>query len=198
MGLKRLFDIFLIVVTLPFVAPFLLLISAAILLEDGRSPLFVQERIGRDGKRFKIWKFRTMIPDAEAQLERHLETNEDARIEWDAKQKLADDPRCTRIGRLLRRSSMDELPQILNVLNGDMSLVGPRPMMPCQQALYPGHGYYRLRPGMTGSWQVSARNETTFASRAGFDDAYEKDLSLIGDLRIFASTFGVVLRGTGI
>ncbi len=139
-----------------------------------------------------------MVPDAEAHLERHLAQDEAARKEWDEKQKLSVDPRCTGIGRVLRRSSLDELPQLVNVLTGDMSLVGPRPMMPSQQALYPGHAYYRLRPGMTGSWQVSARNESSFADRAYFDDQYEQSLGFATDANIVRKTFGVVLRGTGV
>lgn len=195
---KRIFDLTLIIASLPFVLPFLLLISILIFASDGHSPIFRQERIGLFGKRFKIWKFRTMVPNAEEFLEKHLEENEGARAEWDEKQKLKHDPRCTSIGRILRRSSLDELPQLINVLMGEMSLVGPRPMMPNQQAMYPGHGYYRLRPGMTGSWQVSARNQTTFADRARFDDLYEQELSLSEDVAIVRKTFGVVLRGTGV
>ena len=118
--------------------------------------------------------------------------------EWTSKQKLSNDPRITKFGRILRRTSADELPQLINVLTGDMSLVGPRPMMPSQQALYPGHAYYRLRPGLTGSWQVSERNASTFADRAKYDDSYEQDLSFGTDLGIIARTVGVVLRCTGL
>ena len=186
----------LVAVAAPFVLPFLLLISALIAL-DGHSPLFRQERVGKDGRRFTMWKFRTMVPDAEAKLESHLAQNPAARAEWNAKQKLAFDPRCTRVGRALRRTSLDELPQLLNVLAGDMSLIGPRPMMPCQQALYPGRSYYNLRPGMTGLWQVSERNASEFAGRAYYDDLYDMTLSAWTDLRILARTVVVVLRGTG-
>jgi lipopolysaccharide/colanic/teichoic acid biosynthesis glycosyltransferase len=101
------------------------------------------------------------------------------------------------MGRLLRKSSLDELPQLWNVLVGDMSLVGPRPMMPAQQVLYPGRAYFRLRPGITGPWQVSHRNETTFAARAGFDAEYERDLSFVTDTRLLFATVRVVLRATG-
>lgn len=191
-------DTALILAALPFVAPVLLILSIAIYLDDRKSPFFIQERIGKDGKRFRIWKFRTMVVDAEARLDAYLEENPEAREEWESKQKLAFDPRCTKTGRILRKTSLDELPQLWNVLRGDMALVGPRPMMPCQQALYPGHGYYRLRPGMTGSWQVSERNESTFAERAHYDDAYDQDVSLLGDLRIIGQTVGVVLKGTGV
>ncbi|MDA8586159.1 sugar transferase [Rhodobacteraceae bacterium] len=195
---KRLLDVTLVLIAVPFLAPFFVIIGVVIFSKDRHSPFFLQERIGRNGKRFRMWKFRTMVPNAEAQLQRHLDENPKARAEWDSKQKLASDPRCTKIGKLLRRSSMDELPQLLNVLMGDMSLVGPRPMMPDQQALYPGQGYYRLRPGMTGSWQVSARSASTFAARAGYDDTYEQSLSFSNDVSIVAKTVGVVLRGTGV
>jgi exopolysaccharide production protein ExoY len=196
--LKRTVDLGLVFMALPFLVPFMLILSAMIFAQDGKSPLFRQERIGRDGRRFRIWKFRTMVADAEAQLERHLEADPTARAEWNEKQKLSVDPRVTPIGRVLRRSSVDELPQLLNVLAGEMSLVGPRPMMPSQQALYSGNGYYRLRPGLTGNWQVSARNESSFADRAHFDDSYAQSVSFIGDARIVAQTVGVVLRGTGV
>lgn len=195
---KRAIDVTLVVASLPFILPFLAIVGLMIFAKDGHSPIFKQERVGFDGKRFKIWKFRTMVPDAEAMLERFLETNDEARAEWEEKQKLNVDPRITSVGRTLRRSSIDELPQLWNVLRGDMSLVGPRPMMPSQQALYPGHGYYRLRPGLTGSWQVTARSESSFADRASFDDAYETDLSFAVDATIVAKTVGVVLRGTGV
>lgn len=195
--MKRVIDLTIVLFALPFLLPFLLIAGMLIAL-DGHSPLFLQERVGMHGKRFKMWKFRTMVPDAEARLEQYLNENAEARAEWQDKQKLSNDPRCTAIGRILRRTSMDELPQLINVLLGDMSLVGPRPMMPSQQALYPGHAYYRLRPGVTGSWQVSARNETSFAARATFDDEYEAKISFATDAGIIARTVGVVLRGTGV
>ena len=195
-GLKRLLDAALVLLAAPFVFPVLALIALIVSL-DGHSPIFRQERVGKDGRRFTIFKFRTMQHDAEDMLEQHLRSDPSARAEWDAKQKLAKDPRCTRFGRLLRRSSMDELPQIVNVLIGDMSLVGPRPMMPEQQSLYPGRSYYNLRPGMTGSWQVSQRNEAEFADRAHYDDQYDSELSFWTDVKILARTLTVVLRGTG-
>ena len=195
-GFKRLVDVSLVLISLPFVAPFLALI-ALIIASDGNSPVFKQERVGRDGRRFTMWKFRTMVPNAEVLLEAHLASSAEARNEWNAKQKLAIDPRCTRLGRALRRTSLDELPQIFNVLAGDMSLIGPRPMLPKQQALYPGRSYYKLRPGMTGLWQVSKRNETAFAERAFYDDTYDANLSAWLDLKILWKTMAVVLRGTG-
>lgn len=196
-GMKRAFDLAIVFVALPFVLPFLAVIALLISL-DGHSPVFRQERVGKDGRRFVMWKFRSMVPDAEAKLDQVLEVSADARREWASAQKLSDDPRVTRIGRALRRSSLDELPQLLNVVRGDMSLIGPRPMMPSQQALYPGHSYYTLRPGMTGNWQVSERHNSAFQDRAEYDDKYARELSFMTDLRILAITVAVVLRGTGV
>ena len=194
--MKRPLDVLLVLLALPFVIPFLAIVALLVSL-DGHAPIFTQERVGKDGRRFTIWKLRTMVPDAEEILDRYLRENESARREWTIKQKLAHDPRCTRLGRVLRRTSMDELPQLLNVLLGDMSLVGPRPMMPDQQSLYPGRAYYKLRPGITGPWQVSPRNESSFADRARFDDDYGSRLSLMLDLRILGRTIVAVVRGTG-
>ena len=196
-GLKRVFDFLIVAAALPFLIPFFAIV-ALLVARDGHSPFFRQERVGQNGKRFFMWKFRTMVPDAEAKLQAYLDANPEARAEWDSKQKLNADPRITKIGRILRKTSIDELPQLFNVLSGDMSLVGPRPMMPCQQALYPGHGYYRLRPGLTGSWQVSERHTSTFAERATYDDDYDEKLSFATDVGILAKTVGVVLRGTGV
>jgi len=173
-----------------------MVLALAVLLQGGR-PFYRQDRVGQGGRIFRLWKLRTMVPDAEARLEAHLAASPEARAEWDHCQKLKDDPRITPLGRLLRRSSMDELPQLWNVLRGDMSLVGPRPMMPCQQPLYPGQAYYALRPGITGPWQVSARNESGFADRARYDADYLSRVSFATDLRLLAATVRVVLRSTG-
>ncbi len=138
-----------------------------------------------------------MVSDADARLAEYLANDPQAKAEWDHAQKLKNDPRITRIGSFLRKTSLDELPQLWNVLKGDMSLVGPRPMMPRQQVLYPGTAYYALRPGITGTWQISDRNQCSFAARAEFDADYEQSLSFARDLHILLSTVGVVLRGTG-
>ncbi|QCO58106.1 sugar transferase (plasmid) [Pseudorhodobacter turbinis] len=195
-GGKRVLDIVIVLLTAPFVVP-IIAILALLIARDGANPFYVQSRVGAQGKLYKMWKLRSMVVNAESKLEAYLASNADARAEWVRDQKLKSDPRITRFGKLLRRSSMDELPQLWNVLRGDMSLVGPRPMMPSQQAIYPGHDYYELRPGITGSWQVSERNESTFADRAAFDTAYNKDLSLAHDTRILAATVRVVLKATG-
>ena len=142
-------------------------------------------------------KIRTMVANADAHLETYLAENPEARREWDEKQKLENDPRITRFGNILRKSSLDEMPQLWNVLKGEMSIVGPRPMMVDQQELYPGTDYYMLRPGVTGPWQISDRSQGSFAGRARFDAAYNKTLSLKNDLHILAGTAGVVLRCTG-
>jgi len=193
---KRALDIFIVVLTAPITIPLFLLLSLLVML-DGRSPFYVQKRVGRYGHVFGMLKFRTMVCDAEEALETHLKADPEARAEWDRDQKLKDDPRITRIGRILRKTSMDELPQIWNVLKGEMSLVGPRPMMVEQVILYPGEAYYQMRPGISGLWQVSDLNATTFADRAIYDDTYYEHLSPTTDLIIVAQTFVVVLRGTG-
>lgn len=193
---KRVFDVVLVVLA---GLPALLIVGlfAVLIARDGHSPFYFQKRLGRSGRVFYIWKLRSMVPDADSRLQAYLALNSAARAEWDLTQKLRHDPRITALGRLIRKTSIDELPQLWNVLRGDMSLVGPRPMMPCQQELYPGTAYYALRPGITGYWQVSVRNESSFAQRAGFDTAYLNQLSLLNDLRVMVKTVRVVLRGTG-
>lgn len=195
-GFKRLFETLLVLVTAPVTLPLILLIAALVAL-DGGNPFFSQKRIGRNGRVFRLWKLRTMVVDAEDRLQSCLAADPEARAQWDRTQKLKSDPRVTRLGRLLRKVSLDELPQLLNVLNGTMSLVGPRPMMVGQRHLYFGKAYYRLRPGITGLWQISERNELEFIARVRYDEAYDRNLSGWLDLRILARTVGVVLRGTG-
>ena len=194
--LKRGLDLLAVIAAAPVALPLVALLALAVSL-DGARPFYAQRRVGRGGRPFRIWKLRTMAPGADRALARHLALCPAARAEWAEKQKLARDPRVTRIGRLLRRSSLDELPQLLNVLRGEMSLVGPRPMMTDQAPLYPGRAYYALRPGLTGPWQVSDRNGCSFADRAAFDARYQRTLSLGGDLRLIAATLPVMLRGTG-
>ena len=196
LGLKRAFDLLLVCLSAPVSLAVVLVLALAVMLQGGK-PFYFQDRVGRGGRIFRIWKLRTMVPDAEARLEAHLATTPAARAEWDHCQKLKNDPRITPFGRLLRKSSMDELPQLWNVLWGDMSLVGPRPMMTDQQPLYPGEAYYALRPGITGPWQVSARNESGFADRARYDADYLAGMSFVTDLRLLAATVRVVLRSTG-
>lgn len=164
---------------------------------DGKSPFYLQKRVGRNGREFSMVKLRSMVPNAKDMLADYLASNDAARQEWDHHQKLKDDPRITKIGRLIRKTSLDELPQLWNVLKGEMSLVGPRPMMPCQKALYTGQSYYALRPGITGLWQVSERNETSFAQRAFYDTQYDLELSLASDLSLMLRTVSVVVKAGG-
>lgn len=193
---KRWVDLALTLLAILPVSLLIGVIAALVVLEGGR-PFYLQPRVGRDGRVFRMIKIRTMVRDAEAALERHLETDPDARQEWDHHQKLRHDPRVTRLGRFLRRSSLDELPQFFNVLRGDMTLVGPRPFMPGQQHFYPGTEYYRMRPGITGFWQTSVRNEASFVQRATYDRSYYQALSLPTDLRVLLRTARVVWRGSG-
>lgn len=195
-GAKRLLDLLLVVMlALPVLAVLLPLVALVML--DGHSPFFVQERLGRGGRVFRMVKLRTMVPDAERVLADTLSADPAARAEWERHQKLRRDPRITPVGALLRRTSLDELPQLANVALGHMSMVGPRPMMPCQRSLYPGTEYFEMRPGVTGFWQVSARNASSFAERAAFDRRYHAELSLGTDLRVMWQTVGVVANATG-
>ncbi|MHA7869120.1 MAG: sugar transferase [Salipiger thiooxidans] len=193
---KRVLDVTLVLIgALPVLL--VTLVLAAIIASDGHRPVYLQRRVGRNGRVFHMWKLRSMVKDADARLESYLAGNAVARAEWDRTQKLRHDPRITPVGRIIRKCSLDELPQLWNVLRGDMSLVGPRPMMVEQQSIYPGTAYYALRPGITGFWQTSVRNESSFAERAGFDTAYLRDLSLRTDLKVLARTVRVVIHGTG-
>jgi exopolysaccharide production protein ExoY len=194
--LKRVIDVVIVLVSAPITLPLVALLAILIRF-DGEEPFFRQERVGRDGRLFTFWKLRTMVSGADQRLEEILAASPAARDEWNTTQKLKLDPRITRLGRILRRTSADELPQLWNVLIGDMSLVGPRPMLPQQQSIYPGNAYFALRPGITGLWQISARNEASFASRAYFDTRYASIMSLTVDASILVKTIGVVVRGTG-
>ena len=158
-----------------------------------------QMRLGRGGKAFRFYKFRSMCLNADGMLERHLATHPDARVQWRRYQKLDDDPRITPLGRFLRRTSLDELPQLFNVLKGDMSLVGPRPCMERQRTLYGPHWsrYCDMRPGITGLWQVSGRNRLTYAQRVELDMTYASEWSLWLDVKIMVRTVRVVLTHDG-
>lgn len=195
-GAKRALDILAILAAAPVAIPLVAGLAILVARKGGR-PFYTQERLGKGGKVFRMWKLRSMVTDADARMESYLADNPEARAEWDSTQKLKNDPRITPFGQFLRRSSLDELPQLWNVLKGDMSLVGPRPMMVNQKSIYPGTAYYRLRPGITGYWQTAGRNKTTFEARAEFDAAYEAEVTLMTDLRILVRTVGVVLKGTG-
>lgn len=191
---KRALDLCLVIPAILFLLPIFVIIAVAVKLEGG--PLFfTQERLGKDGIRFGMIKFRTMHPDAEARLEKLLAECSNSRAEWDAFQKLKRDPRVTRIGDFLRRSSLDELPQLFNILKGDMSVVGQRPILLSQRDAYGRHiaGYERARPGLTGLWQVLGRNTLTFQDRAALGSEYLNRWSLWFDLKLIALTVPRVL-----
>jgi lipopolysaccharide/colanic/teichoic acid biosynthesis glycosyltransferase len=193
---KRVFDIGFVLTSSVLVVPVTLLL-ALIVMADGGSPFFIQERVGKDGRVFRMVKLRSMVKDADLKLADYLARNESARSEWNRSQKLKNDPRITRIGLLIRKTSLDELPQFWNVLLGDMSVVGPRPMLPQQRELYPGQAYYALKPGVTGMWQVGDRHNTSFAARARYDAEYYRRVSLSTDIGLILRTVRVVCRGTG-
>ena len=195
-GPKSVLDLVLCFLLLPVTAPLIALFALVVACDGGR-PFYSQERVGRGGRVFRMWKLRTMVVDAERALETHLGRDAAMREEWRVHQKIVGDPRITPVGRFLRRSSMDELPQIWNVIVGEMSFVGPRPMMVAQRPLYLGTDYYELRPGITGLWQISERNASSFGARAGFDATYNQELCLSLDLAILCGTVRAVLGGTG-
>jgi exopolysaccharide production protein ExoY len=198
-GAKRFFDIVMSLTLLPVLAPFILLMWALVRLDAGPG-FYGQPRVGRDGRIFTCWKLRTMLVDAEGVLARMIATDPKVAREWRVYQKLSRDPRITRVGAFLRSTSLDELPQIWNVLRGDMSLVGPRPFLPSQASLYTeagGVAYFAMRPGITGEWQVNGRNATAFVDRVRYDNRYSRHMSLLTDLRLLLRTPIVVLRRTG-
>lgn len=191
---KRGIDILFSSAVLIFLAP-LLFVVALLIKRDGGPAIYTQNRIGRDGELFRIFKFRTMRVDADATLKALLETDAEVKAEWDEFQKLKDDPRITPIGHFLRTSSIDELPQFLNVLIGDMSVVGHRPLLVQQRSAYGSHisEYERARPGITGLWQVSGRNEVNFETRIFMDCQYINRWSLMTDAKIIAQTVPAIL-----
>lgn len=195
-GGKRALDLLLVAIAAPVAAPLIALL-ALIARMDGGPAFYGQRRVGRSGRPFICWKIRTMVPDADERLETHLAADPARRAEWERHQKLRDDPRVTRFGALLRSTSLDELPQLWNIVIGDMSLVGPRPFTPDQTEMYGGHQYYGLRPGLTGIWQVGDRNDASFAARAVHDADYARRLSLGLDLLLLLKTVRVVVGRTG-
>ena len=197
--MKRLMDIFLASFGLVFVAPLMIPIAVAIRLHDGGPALFVQSRIGRDGKKFRCYKFRSMVVDADTRLQELIESDPKARLEWTKAQKLTNDPRITRFGRFLRKSSLDELPQLFNILKGEMSVVGPRPIVDSEVSkygIYFDH-YKGTKPGLTGLWQISGRSDTSYDERVALDVAYVERWSLLGDAKIIALTIPAIVASKG-
>ncbi|MGK7865924.1 sugar transferase [Falsiroseomonas sp. E2-1-a20] len=176
------------------------LVLAALVRMDGGPAFYAHERVGRGGRLFGCLKFRSMVADADRRLAALLDRDPQARAEWEATRKLKSDPRITALGRFLRASSLDELPQILNVLAGQMSLVGPRPVQAAELAVFYGPAaqhYMTVRPGITGPWQVSGRNDTSYAQRVALDVAYARQPSLLNDVKILLRTPMAVLARRG-
>ena len=195
---KRLFDTSLAALLIMLLSPLMLCIAVALKLEGG-SVFFAHVRVGKKGKRFNCFKFRSMVPNADQALTNLLESNPDLQAQWHKEHKLKDDPRISPLGEFLRRTSMDELPQLFNVLKNEMSLVGPRPIVEEELEKYGLEKSYYLmvRPGMTGLWQVSGRNDVDYDTRVYLDAWYVKNWSLWYDLAILVKTFKVVLLRRG-
>ena len=198
-ALMRAFDIVAATGVLLLTAPLLVTIALLVWLMDGGPALYSQPRVGRDGRHFRCLKFRSMCVDADARLARLLASDENARREWQADYKLRADPRITRLGRFLRKTSLDETPQLINVLRGEMSLVGPRPIVDAEIPRYGRRfaAYCAQRPGITGLWQVSGRNDVSYKRRVALDTAYAARKSLALDMRILAATIPAVLKRRG-
>lgn len=196
---KRTFDIAAVLLGGLLAAPLVAFLAVAIRLDSPGPAFFKQRRIGRDGVPFFVWKFRSMVADAPERLKSMLESDAEARMEWEATQKLVNDPRITRVGRLLRKTSLDELPQLWNVLRGEMSLVGPRPIVDDEIPKYGDqfHYYIQVRPGMTGAWQVSGRSDTSYDYRVALDTYYVRNWSGWIDIDILVKTAAVVLKREG-
>jgi exopolysaccharide production protein ExoY len=197
--LKRIIDVVAASILLFVLLPLIAVIAVLVSLNHKGPALFRHNRVGLGGRSFECLKFRSMIPDADRVLEQHLASNPEARAEWEATQKLSDDPRTTILGRFLRKTSLDELPQLFNVLIGDMSLVGPRPIVPDEAVRYQDRlqSYLAVRPGITGLWQVSGRSECTYAERIALDEQYVREWDLALDALILVRTIPAVLKQRG-
>jgi Undecaprenyl-phosphate galactose phosphotransferase WbaP len=197
---KRLFDLAFVLLTAPVWIPLAFLLAVLVRLEDGHHPFFLQERVGKGGRLFTLWKFRTMRPDAEEVLRENLQQDADLRAEWNANFKLRNDPRITRIGAFLRRTSLDELPQLINVLRGEVSIVGPRPLPRYHYDELPERVRKlreRVRPGVTGLWQVSGRSEAGHLGMVRWDAYYVRNWSVWLDIVILVRTIRTVTSGRG-
>lgn len=198
-ALKRAMDLVIAFTVLAFVAPLFILVYALIKIFDPGPALFSHLRVGRDGRMFTVYKFRTMRVDAQERLEEVLASDPKAAAEWAQFQKLKNDPRVTLIGRILRRSSIDELPQLLNIVRGEMSVIGPRPVTSGEIHRYGAeYPYYTaVRPGVLGLWQVKGRNTLTYPERVAYDVQYVKTWSIWQDIKILFMAVPVVLLGLG-
>jgi Undecaprenyl-phosphate galactose phosphotransferase WbaP len=198
-GVKRFMDFTLVLIGGTLLLPFLLVIGLLVKATSRGPVLYGHTRLGLNGKKFKAYKFRSMVVDSDEQLKRLLDSDPRIREEWDASHKLKDDPRITKLGRILRKLSFDEFPQLINVLKGEMSLVGPRPIVEGEIEKY-GEDFKRIfsvKPGITGLWQVSGRSDADYAARVSFDSYYLQSWSIWLDLWVLYRTVGVVVKGKG-
>ena len=197
--IKRAFDLLFTVCGGLCILPFLLVIAVMVAFDNKGNVIFAHRRIGRDGKEFKCYKFQTMIPNAQEALEKYLAENPEARKEWEESFKLTDDPRVTKLGNILRKTSLDEMPQLWNVIRGDMSLVGPRPIVAKEIERYGEYfrEYAMVTPGITGMWQASGRSDTTYEERVEMDTWYVRNWSVWIDLMYLFKTVKIVFTGKG-
>lgn len=197
--LKFVFDYTVSLVGILLLSPVLIVLAVAIHLDSPGPIIFAHYRVGADGKKFPCYKFRSMVINSQAVLQEYLDGNAAARKEWEQDFKLKKDPRMTRMGAFIRKTSLDELPQLFNVLKGEMSLVGPRPIIDQEVAKYGEYidDYYLVRPGITGHWQVSGRNDVDYDTRVAMDTWYVRNWSFWQDIEILIKTFSVVLKRKG-
>lgn len=198
-AIKRGFDVVGAASGILLLSPLFLMLAMLVKFSDGGRVFYGHRRIGRNGNVFHCLKFRTMVVNGDEVLAAHFAKNPQSREEWLATRKLQDDPRVTRVGAVLRKLSLDELPQMFNILRGDMSIVGPRPVVKDELELYgPAADYYlKSRPGLTGLWQVSGRNDVSYGTRIAFDRHYVENWSFIFDLKIIAKTVPAVFSSRG-
>lgn len=196
---KRSFDILLAFLAFLALSPLFLLIVALVKLSDGGSVFYGHRRIGHNGQVFRCLKFRTMVENGDRVLQEYFEEHPAAYEEWRLTRKLQEDPRVTVVGSVLRKLSLDELPQLINIIRGEMSIVGPRPVVEDELELYDAAAIYylRSRPGLTGLWQVSGRNDVSYAARVAFDTHYVQNWSLLADLVIVFKTIPAVCFSRG-
>jgi Undecaprenyl-phosphate galactose phosphotransferase WbaP len=197
--IKRFMDISIVILASIILFPLLICIAILVKISSPGPVLYSQQRVGQNGKPFRAYKFRSMVIDADKKLQQLLAENESIRKEWELYQKIKNDPRITGIGKFLRKTSLDEIPQFINVLRGEMSLIGPRPIVDNEIQKY-GEDFHRIfsiKPGLTGLWQVSGRSDTNYAERVSYDTYYLQSWSVWLDVWIIGKTVGVILWGRG-
>ncbi|MAX30482.1 MAG: UDP-phosphate galactose phosphotransferase [Candidatus Marinimicrobia bacterium] len=198
-SIKFFFDFFFALFLIIFLSPVFVVVILILFLSRDSDIFFIHQRIGKNGKEFNLYKFRTMKHSRSKILSEYFEKFPSKKKYWDENQKLKNDPRVTKIGYLLREFSLDELPQILNVLKGEMSFVGPRPIVESEKQKYGERfsSYKKVKPGLSGLWQVSGRNDTTYDKRVELDYLYTQNISFALDLKIFFKTIYVIMNRKG-